>query len=92
MPRNVVLSYSVRKRPREERLCARRVGGEAFDATIVGLFLLDKIVFSPAIDHWKTKGFDFSNILYQPDVGAEIGRFHQIDETAGERAVIVDNA
>ncbi len=28
-----------------------------------------------AVDHWKAKGLDFSNILYQPDVGPEVGRF-----------------
>src|SRR5262249_47902956 len=33
-----------------------------------------------AIDHWKARGFDFSNILYQPDVGPEVGRFRQIEQ------------
>ncbi|MEO6002786.1 MAG: glutamate synthase large subunit [Opitutus sp.] len=28
-----------------------------------------------AVEHWKARGLDFSNILYQPDVGPEIGRF-----------------
>jgi glutamate synthase (ferredoxin) len=28
-----------------------------------------------AVDHWKAKGLDFSNILYSPEVGAEVGRF-----------------
>jgi glutamate synthase (NADPH) large chain len=36
-----------------------------------------------AIDHWKAKGFDFSNILYQPDLGPEIGRYCQIDQDHG---------
>ena len=27
-----------------------------------------------AVDHWKAKGLDFSNILYQPEVGPEVGR------------------
>ena len=36
-----------------------------------------------AIDHWKGKGFDFSNILYQPDAGPEVGRFCQIDQDHG---------
>jgi len=36
-----------------------------------------------AIDHWKAKGFDFSNILYQPDVGPEVGRYHQIPQDHG---------
>ncbi len=36
-----------------------------------------------AIEHWKAKGFDFSNILYQPDVGADVGRFCQIPQDHG---------
>ena len=28
-----------------------------------------------AVDHWKAKGLDFSNILYSPEVGPEVGRF-----------------
>ena len=28
-----------------------------------------------AIEHWKAKGLDFSNILYQPEVGLEVGRY-----------------
>ncbi|MDD2762911.1 MAG: glutamate synthase large subunit [Opitutaceae bacterium] len=36
-----------------------------------------------AIDHWKTKGLDFSNILYQPDVASDVGRFCQIKQDHG---------
>src|SRR5687767_3773078 len=28
-----------------------------------------------AVDHWKARGLDFSKILYQPNVGPEVGRF-----------------
>jgi len=28
-----------------------------------------------AIAHWKAKGLDFSNILYQPQVGPDVGRY-----------------
>jgi glutamate synthase (ferredoxin) len=28
-----------------------------------------------AVEHWKAKGLDFSNILFQPEVGPEIGRY-----------------
>ncbi|MBM3825648.1 MAG: glutamate synthase large subunit [Verrucomicrobia bacterium] len=28
-----------------------------------------------AVDHWKVKGVDLSKLLYQPEVGAEVGRF-----------------
>jgi len=36
-----------------------------------------------AIDHWKAKGLDFSNILYQPDVPKEIGRYCKISQDHG---------
>ena len=36
-----------------------------------------------AIDHWKAKGLDFSNILYQPDVAESVGRFCQIPQDHG---------
>ena len=44
---------------------------------------VDRLMPKHAIDHWKAKGFDFSNILYQPDVGADIGRFRQIEQDHG---------
>src|SRR6187397_3080255 len=28
-----------------------------------------------AVDHWKAKGIDLSKLLYQPNVGSEVGRF-----------------
>ncbi len=37
---------------------------------------VDRLEPRKAIEHWKARGFDFSNILYQPDVGEEVGRFH----------------
>ena len=36
-----------------------------------------------AIDHWKAKGLDFSNILYAPEVGPEVGRFCSIKQDHG---------
>src|SRR5579862_3161376 len=44
---------------------------------------VDRLMPKRAIDHWKAKGFDFSNILYQPDVGPEVGRFRQIEQNHG---------
>ena len=44
---------------------------------------VDRLEAKKAIDHWKAKGFDFSNILYQPDVGPEVGRYRQIDQDHG---------
>ena len=36
-----------------------------------------------AVDHWKAKGLDISNILYQPQVDAEVGRYCQISQDHG---------
>ena len=36
-----------------------------------------------AIQHWKAKGLDFSNILYQPDVDPSVGRFCRIQQDHG---------
>ncbi|MBI4358423.1 MAG: glutamate synthase large subunit [Candidatus Omnitrophica bacterium] len=43
----------------------------------------DKFDPRKAVDHWKTKGLDFSNILYQPEVPAEVGRYCQILQDHG---------
>src|SRR5690349_5936059 len=44
---------------------------------------VDMLEPKAAIDHWKAKGFDFSNILYAPDAGPEIGRFATIQQDHG---------
>ena len=36
---------------------------------------VDRLEPKVALDHWKAQGFDFSNILYQPDSGPEVGRY-----------------
>jgi glutamate synthase (ferredoxin) len=36
-----------------------------------------------AVDHWKARGLDFSKILYQPEVGPEVGRYCQIAQDHG---------
>jgi glutamate synthase (ferredoxin) len=36
-----------------------------------------------AVEHWKAKGLDFSKILYQPEVGADVGRYCQIPQDHG---------
>jgi glutamate synthase (ferredoxin) len=36
-----------------------------------------------AVEHWKAKGLDFSNILYAPDVGAEVGRYCRTKQDHG---------
>jgi len=36
-----------------------------------------------AVEHWKAKGIDLSKVLYQPDVGPEVGRYCQIPQDHG---------
>jgi len=36
-----------------------------------------------AVDHWKARGLDFTKILYQPDIGPDVGRFCQIPQDHG---------
>jgi glutamate synthase (ferredoxin) len=35
---------------------------------------VDRLNFRPAVDHWKARGLDFSNILHQPAVAADAPR------------------
>ena len=44
---------------------------------------VDRLEPRKAINHWKARGFDFSNILYQPDVGEEVGRYQQLAQDHG---------
>jgi len=43
----------------------------------------DRLEPRRAISHWKAKGLDFSKILYQPDVGSEVGRYCQMKQDHG---------
>jgi glutamate synthase (ferredoxin) len=43
----------------------------------------DRLEVKKAVDHWKARGLDFSNILYQPSVGPEVGRYCQIPQDHG---------
>lgn len=43
----------------------------------------DKLEMRGAIDHWKAKNVDLSDILYQPDVPADWGRYAQIEQDHG---------
>jgi glutamate synthase (NADPH) large chain len=44
---------------------------------------VDMLEPKAAIDHWKAHGFDFSNVLYSPDAGPDVGRFQQIGQDHG---------
>jgi glutamate synthase (ferredoxin) len=55
----------------------------------------DRLDARRAVDHWKAKGLDFSNILYQPDVPPDVGRYCQIPQDHGlerslDRRVLLD--
>ncbi|MGB0386726.1 MAG: glutamate synthase large subunit [Ardenticatenaceae bacterium] len=43
----------------------------------------DKLEMNQAIEHWKARGLDFSNMLYQPDVPESVGRYCQIKQDHG---------
>jgi glutamate synthase (NADPH) large chain len=43
----------------------------------------DRLEMQKAVDHWKAKGLDLSKILYQPEVGENIGRYCQISQNHG---------
>jgi glutamate synthase domain-containing protein 2/glutamate synthase domain-containing protein 1/glutamate synthase domain-containing protein 3 len=43
----------------------------------------DKLFPWKAIEHWKAKGLDLTPILHQPEMGADVGRFHSQDQDHG---------
>jgi glutamate synthase (ferredoxin) len=43
----------------------------------------EAIEMKKAVDHWKARGLDFSKILYQPAVGAEVGRYKMEEQEHG---------
>jgi glutamate synthase (ferredoxin) len=54
----------------------------------------DKLQPKRDITHWKAKHLDFTNILYQPEVGPEVGRYcqisqnHQLDQALDQRTLL----
>src|SRR5688572_2262319 len=43
----------------------------------------DCLEMTPALDHWKARGLDFSAIFHRPDVGPDVGRYAQIPQEHG---------
>jgi glutamate synthase (ferredoxin) len=43
----------------------------------------DRLDVRKAVEHWKARGLDYSAILYQPEVGPEVGRYCQIPQNHG---------
>src|SRR5439155_4173047 len=44
---------------------------------------VDRLEAKKAIDHWKARGLDLTNILHQPEVPTKVGRFCQIPQDHG---------
>ncbi len=44
---------------------------------------VERLEVRKAIEHWKAKGLDYSNILHQPEVSDKVGRFCQIPQDHG---------
>ncbi len=64
----------------ETREVMAKLGFRSFNEMIGRV---DRIEPKKAIDHWKARGLDFSKILYQPDVPADVGRYCQIAQDHG---------
>jgi glutamate synthase (ferredoxin) len=43
----------------------------------------ERLEMKQAVDHYKTRGLDFSSIFYQPDVGPEVHRHRKQDQDHG---------
>jgi glutamate synthase (ferredoxin) len=43
----------------------------------------DRLEVRKAVDHWKARGLDFAKILYQPEMGPDVGRYCQIPQDHG---------
>jgi glutamate synthase domain-containing protein 2/glutamate synthase domain-containing protein 1/glutamate synthase domain-containing protein 3 len=43
----------------------------------------DRLEVNRAVNHWKAKGLEYATILYQPQVGPDVGRYCQIPQNHG---------
>src|SRR4029079_13504887 len=43
----------------------------------------DRLEAKKAIDHWKARGLDLTNVLHRPDVGDGVGRYKQMQQDHG---------
>jgi glutamate synthase domain-containing protein 2/glutamate synthase domain-containing protein 1/glutamate synthase domain-containing protein 3 len=64
----------------ETREWMAQLGFRAMDEMIGRV---DRLDVKKAVDHWKARGLDFSQILYQPPVGAEVATRHVIEQDHG---------
>jgi len=44
---------------------------------------VDRIDVRPAVDHWKAKGLDFTDILYRPDMGPDVATRRVVPQDHG---------
>ena len=64
----------------EARLIMAQLGMRKFDELIGRADLLDT---RKGVEHWKARGLDFARIFYQPNVPAEVPRFHTQEQDHG---------
>ena len=75
----------------EVRELMARLGFSTVDA-MVGQS--ERLEMHPAVDHWKARGLDYSQILCQPKVPARVGRYcrikqnHRLEETLDRTALL----
>ena len=55
----------------------------------------DRLEMRRAVEHFKARGLDYSNMLYQPDVPTTVGRYHQVEQNHGldhtlDRRILLD--
>ncbi|HSW52306.1 MAG TPA: glutamate synthase large subunit, partial [Sulfuricaulis sp.] len=68
----------------ETREWMARLGFRSMDEMIGRV---DRLIVKKAVDHWKARGLDFSQILYQPEAGPEVatrrvrGQDHGLDKS-----------
>ncbi|MDQ2799363.1 MAG: glutamate synthase large subunit, partial [Armatimonadota bacterium] len=43
----------------------------------------EKLEAEKAVNHWKTRGLDFSNLFHQPAVSPDVGRYKQMEQDHG---------
>ena len=52
-------------------------------AGLMGAGRTELLEMRKAVDHYKARGLDYSRILHQPKVGADVGRYAQIPQDHG---------
>jgi glutamate synthase (NADPH/NADH) large chain len=69
----------------EVREWMAKLGYRTFNEMVGQLQMLDK---SAAVEHWKAKGLDFSQLFHKPEVGPQIDIFHTQTQDHGLEKVM----